>query len=207
MKRLTLTALGFIFIAVGAGQANAQNITPAERDVLVDRLQKSSTKLQEATAGLSPEQLKFKPNMFRWSVAECVEHLALAEDFLFNIYKEQIMKAPAPAGPRDPAEVTKTDQGVLKIGTDRSARFLAPEPVQPKKQTATSQELLARFIASRNGTIDTAKTTNDLRNHCAETFLGKCTDGYQFLLLIAAHSERHTLQLLEVKADPRFPKK
>jgi hypothetical protein len=32
-------------------------------------------------------------------------------------------------------------------------------------------------------------------------------DAYQWLLLLASHSERHTLQILEVKADPNFPKK
>jgi len=36
--------------------------------------------------------------------------------------------------------------------------------------------------------------------------LGKKMDAYQWILFIAAHSERHTKQLLEVKADPNFPK-
>jgi hypothetical protein len=36
--------------------------------------------------------------------------------------------------------------------------------------------------------------------------LGKKLDPYQWLLFIAAHSERHTKQMLEVKADPGFPK-
>ena len=35
---------------------------------------------------------------------------------------------------------------------------------------------------------------------------GKKLDGYEWLLYIAAHSERHTKQIDEVKADPHFPK-
>jgi len=35
--------------------------------------------------------------------------------------------------------------------------------------------------------------------------LGKI-DAYERILFVAAHSERHTKQLLEVKADPKFPK-
>jgi hypothetical protein len=31
-------------------------------------------------------------------------------------------------------------------------------------------------------------------------------DGYEFILFIAAHSERHVKQIDEVKADPNFPK-
>jgi hypothetical protein len=30
-------------------------------------------------------------------------------------------------------------------------------------------------------------------------------DGYQWILAVAAHSARHTQQILEVKADPKFP--
>lgn len=37
--------------------------------------------------------------------------------------------------------------------------------------------------------------------------LGKKLDGYQWVLFISAHSERHTKQINEVKADPGFPKK
>jgi len=36
--------------------------------------------------------------------------------------------------------------------------------------------------------------------------LGKQLDAYQWVLFIAAHSERHTKQIDEVKADPHFPK-
>ena len=32
-------------------------------------------------------------------------------------------------------------------------------------------------------------------------------DGYQWLLAAAAHTERHTKQILEVKANPNFPAK
>jgi hypothetical protein len=32
-------------------------------------------------------------------------------------------------------------------------------------------------------------------------------DGYQWVLGAAAHTERHTKQILEVKADPNFPAK
>jgi hypothetical protein len=39
-----------------------------------------------------------------------------------------------------------------------------------------------------------------------ESPMGKL-DEYEFVLLVAAHSERHTKQINEVKADPNFPKK
>ena len=52
------------------------------------------------------------------------------------------------------------------------------------------------------------KTTPDLRAHVTDQNpLGMPLDAYEFLLLISAHSERHTKQILEVEADPNYPKK
>jgi hypothetical protein len=44
-----------------------------------------------------------------------------------------------------------------------------------------------------------------LRNHVASSPIGTY-DAYQLILLIGAHSNRHTQQIEEVKADPNFPK-
>ena len=49
------------------------------------------------------------------------------------------------------------------------------------------------------------KTTPDLRAHVADSPMGQL-DAYEWLLLIGAHSKRHTEQIDEVKADPNFPK-
>jgi hypothetical protein len=48
--------------------------------------------------------------------------------------------------------------------------------------------------------------TPNLRDHAVDSPLNKKLDGYEWILFIAAHSERHTKQILEVKADPNFPK-
>jgi len=49
------------------------------------------------------------------------------------------------------------------------------------------------------------KTQDDLRGHSIEHPLLNQLDAYQWILLIAAHSERHTAQIEEVKASPGFP--
>ena len=206
MNRRLAGFLIFIAFVSVAGEARAQTLSDAEREALLSRLRKSRTNLEQATTGLSAAQWRFKPGVFRWSVAECVEHIALAEDFLFNILNEQVMKAPAPTTAKDPTAAARVDQTIINLGSDRSSRFQAPEPTRPKHQNATPQELLNRFYASRNRTLEFARGSRELRAHCMDTPLGKCTDGYQWLLLVAAHSERHTAQLLEVKADPKFPK-
>jgi hypothetical protein len=55
----------------------------------------------------------------------------------------------------------------------------------------------------------------DLRQHMIEAPPIKAVskgafdsmDGYQWVLAAAAHTERHTKQILEVKADAKFPAK
>jgi len=50
------------------------------------------------------------------------------------------------------------------------------------------------------------RSTPDLREHATDSPLQVKLDGYEWLLFIGAHSSRHTKQILEVKADPNFPK-
>jgi len=55
--------------------------------------------------------------------------------------------------------------------------------------------------------MDYVSTTNDdLRDHMGPHPVLGPLDAYQWILLISAHSERHTKQIEEVKADPNFPK-
>ena len=49
-------------------------------------------------------------------------------------------------------------------------------------------------------------TQEDLRAHSTPHPLLKTMDAYQWILLISAHSERHTAQIEEVKAQPGYPK-
>jgi hypothetical protein len=48
-------------------------------------------------------------------------------------------------------------------------------------------------------------TQEDMRNHVINFPLGMM-DAYQLVLLMSAHTNRHTQQIKEVMADPNFPK-
>ena len=89
---------------------------------------------------------------------------------------------------------------------DRSKKFQAPEQLRPRNQFGSPEAALKHFIDSRAKTVELLKTTPDLRAHVAESGLLGKIDAYERILFVAAHSERHTKQLLEVKADPKFPK-
>ncbi|MBI3483784.1 MAG: DinB family protein [Acidobacteria bacterium] len=90
---------------------------------------------------------------------------------------------------------------------DRSQKFQAPEPLRPSGKWASPAETWKHFEASRKATIEYAKKQADLRAHYMDSPAIKDMDGYEWLLFLSAHSERHTAQIREVKADAKFPKK
>lgn len=164
-------------------------------------LEQSRSYLRGAIAGLSKRQWSFKPAPERWSAAEIVEHLALAEDVLMNLITERVMKSP---GSNEPRDMRAMDDKILGVAADRTFSAKAPEPVQPSGRFETPQAAMEHFLASRDRTLQFLASTPDLRAHLGDTPFGKA-DAYQWLLYISAHTERHTKQLLEVKADPNFP--
>jgi hypothetical protein len=124
---------------------------------------------------------------------------------IFGLVTEKIMKTPAEPDKR--AEGKGKDEMILEKVVDRSQKVQAPEALRPTHRWATQQALIDHFKESRDRTIAYVENTpHDLREHFGEHPLLKQMDGYQWILLISAHSHRHTLQIEEVKANPNFPK-
>ena len=199
MKRLSVLSSALLLLGAAAF---GQGLTQADRERGVTYLEQTRDGVVESVKGLSEAQMKFKAAPERWSVAETLEHIAKAEDFIFQNVTDQVMKAPAGPAGRDTAKI---DAMVLAMIPDRSHKAQAPPPLVPTSSW-TPAESLDHFLKSRAKTIAFLESTPDLREHAADSPLGQPLDAYEWLLFIAAHSERHTKQILEVKADPAFPK-
>jgi hypothetical protein len=185
-----------------AGSLRAQDATAADKEKALALLESSKQGLVSATKGLSAAQFNFKSGPDRWSVAECIEHLAAAEDFIRGNITENVMKAPA-APDRD---VAKIDAGILMGVPDRTNKVQAPEPIRPTNRFGSPEGSLKHFLESRTATEDFLKKTPDLRAHAMDSPVGGKWDAYEWILLIGAHTQRHTKQIEEVKADANFPK-
>lgn len=186
-----------------ATAAAAVSLTEADKKEGLAQLERTRAGVVEATKGLSEAQWKFKPGPDRWSVAEVVEHIGLVEGFLIESTSTKVMESPAGKPDRD---CKSTDQLVLRAIADRSQPAKAPEPVVPKGRQSP-EEAMDQFLKTRGRTIEFLKSTPGLRDHVMDSPLGQPLDAYQWVLFMSAHSERHTKQILEVKADPNFPKK
>lgn len=203
MRNTTLTQPAFVLLLVIATAVSAQELTQSEKDRAFQYLESTKANLLEATKGLTQPQWDFKPSPDRWSVAQVMEHIAASEDFVRDgLLREKVMVSPQGQPDR---EVKKIDEAVVTMIPDRSHKAQAPDPLQPRNRFASPHESLKHFLESRATTEQYLKTTPGLRDHVMDGPVGKM-DGYEFVLFIAAHCERHTKQIEEVKADPNFPR-
>ena len=203
MRRRWIGVVLCTLLALIGTSVRAQETTQADKDKALAYLETTKKGVVDATKGLSEAQWNFKAAPDKWSVAQCTEHIAAAEDFIRGMIVEKVMKAPA-APDRD---IAKLDAGIMAMIPDRSTKAQAPEPLVPTNRFGSPEGSLKHFAESRATTEDFLKKTPDLRAHAADSPLGSKLDAYEWVLFIAAHSERHTKQILEVKADPNFPKK
>jgi len=192
-----------VFILFGLRPLD-KTLTSEERSFATQFMVTTRDTLLMDVKGLTTEQLNFKADSTRWSIAQCVEHIALAEAALTMAYQQGLQ------GPADPSKrdsIKYTDQQIIHFLTDRSRKFQAPEMLRPVGTFSSFQASLDSFVASRNRNIEFVKTTQaDLRDHFV-TFPGVgIVDDYQVILFMVSHSKRHTMQLEEVKTSPGYPK-
>jgi hypothetical protein len=201
MKIISM-AFALLLLIPGVGQILSQK----EREQGVAELEGSRKAFLDATSGLSEAQWNFKPAPDRWSIAECAEHIGVTETFILNLITEQALKGPAE--PEKRALVQGKDSSLMTMVVDRTAKFKAPEAIQPTRRWTTSEEITKNVLESRVRTIEFVSTTQeDLRDHFMDHPVFKTLDTYQWILLTSGHMRRHTAQILEVKADPNFPKR
>src|SRR6266436_2400961 len=93
IRKMRTKSLAGVLIALalmaGAAAASAQEVTQAEKDKALQYLETTKKNLLEATKGLSEAQWNFKAAPDRWAVAQVMEHIVAAEDFIRGMVKEK----------------------------------------------------------------------------------------------------------------------
>jgi len=205
MKRLLLPFALLVVLTSAATRLAPGTLTPDERKFAIDYYEKTKARLQADVKGLSQNQLNWKADSTRWSVYQCTEHIALSETLIWQWVQ---MTEHQPATPEKRSQATKmtTDQLIAAM-TDRSHKFQAPEMLRPGMQFPNEDAAVRAFVMRRDSTIDYINTTqDDLKDHFITHPVFGTMDLYEALIMLAAHTARHTLQLEEVMATPGFPK-
>src|ERR1700712_1115704 len=178
MKRILITA----FLSLALYQGNAQQkstnmLTTSERETAIQLLKQTEAGVFDAAKGLSEAQLNYKASPDKWSVAECIKHIAAAEKELWAMAEPALTQT---ANPEKRADIKFNDDDLVKAVEDRthkSKTFAALEPANSPYKTVP--EALAAFKAGRERLIALVKNTKvDLRDHVLVLSVGTY-DSYQ----------------------------
>ena len=94
---------------------------------------------------------------------------------------------------------------MLWYGIDRTQRTTTGEARVPRDQFPDHEGVAGVVQEAAREMMKTAKESQeDLRGR---QFLTASQDLYQWFLMISTHSQRHIMQISEVKAHKNFPKK
>jgi len=179
--------------------AAAGPMTAGERQRLVAHFEMTEAWLVSELEGLTDPQLRFRMTPDSWTIMDVVEHLAIAEPQYWKNLQDPL-KQPVKEGFKPQA----TDAGILWYGIDRTERTKTGDARVPRGTFPSVKESLASFRKLRAIMLDTARTSQeDFRGRALE---GGYQDLYQWFLMISTHSQRHILQVREIKAHAKYPK-
>ena len=172
-------------------------MTPLERQRALDYLEQTKAAILGSTDSFTEARWRFKPSPEQWSAAECIEHIAVVEQSLLRTLQRL---AAGPPGTEEMLAATRgKDDIILRAVPRRRGKVQAPEPARPSNRWPDTATLVASFTEIRDQTILYVRSTDHaLRSVSHPHIVFGPLDGYQWLLFLAAHSERHLRQLQEL---------
>jgi hypothetical protein len=184
-------------------------LTQAELEQCRRYVEQTGSGVTAVTRGLSEEQWNFKPGPERWSIAEIVEHMILVQELVLGSVRESLAGVTVSAE----RDYKRVDEFVVDRFPVRDTKLQAPQPARPTGRWAPPAALV-RLVANCGRLTEWVESSPDLRLRAIEAppleAISKgelqYMDGYQWVLAVAAHTERHTKQIREVQADPHFPR-
>ena len=174
-------------------------LTPEERTAAIAELEESRARLISAVEGLTPEQWHARPSEEAWSIADCAEHVAAAELPLERLFATGARERPSEEERR---RIRGKDDYVRTFLRDRSQKGESPERIRPKGRFVTPAEALRTFDERRAANIVYVRgTTEPLRDRFSPHPFAGVIDGYQWILFLAAHCDRHAAQIQEIREN------
>ena len=92
MKKLLFVCAAFLVSSFTL--MSPPTLTDKERQDAINELAKTEQGVFNSLKGLSDAQLNFKPTPDRWSISDCVKHIAVTEMFLWKM-TDSALKLPS----------------------------------------------------------------------------------------------------------------
>lgn len=185
-------------------QPNENPLNPSERADLINLFNETQSFYHRITGGLSFAQLEYKADATHWSITEIMEHIVTVEVSIFTYVEKTLEK---PVDPSRRSEIQVTDKQIVKIVTNRNGKVEAPEPMRPSGKYPDAQSAREAFHNHQTKVVDFVQTTPaDLRHRYWRHLVVGLVDLYQAVVLATAHTQRHLLQIEEIKQSEGYPK-
>ena len=166
-----------------------------EKQQLLQALELGSIALAEALDGVDERLAVCQPEESgRWSILECVEHLAVSERLLPIRLTAATRSAESHANP-------SREMRIMDRGLDRSLKAKSPTKGLPRARFATLDAAVSAFQEARSETIRFVESSgDDLRSWTPDhPLIPGPVNCHEVLLLIAIHPIRHANRLLEIR--------
>lgn len=173
---------------------------------------KNSDAARTLTSGLTEAQLNWKPSTDQWSIAQCLEHLAVATNEFEEYFQLALERARSKWPVPEPVAYKPSLLGgwlAKQVSPEATRKVPAPKIFRPADSSKISnalqmfvnqQDRFLDFVRQSTG-IDYNKTR--LRSPVTPLMRYSLADAFVITVL---HGQRHLAQARRVREMPDFPK-
>lgn len=178
---------------------------------IVSEAEKNNATATDLVRGLTEQQLNWKPNATQWSIAQCLEHLAVTSK-QFNGYFNQLIESARLKWPTNgaiPYRPSLVGGWLIKQVVPETTRKVPAPKVFKPSDSSSIQDALGLFLKQQEEFVRFVRESegvdyNRARLRSPVTPLMRYSLADAFVVTIV-HGYRHLAQANRVKAMPNFP--
>jgi hypothetical protein len=170
------------------------SLSDDERAQAIEILRRGYSEFERLTADLDHAAWTRKASPEHWSVLEIAEHLIIIEKRVPGAVLPRLMATEFVDCDLESERLK--EQAILVSLIEAKEKVSAPAVVRPVGACPSGEEACREFRAAREASIAYLETTQEeLRAHRFPHPIYGPLDGYQWLLMLGAHTLRHNRQI------------
>lgn len=179
---------------------------------VISETEKNSGAARALTSDLSETQLNWKPSAEQWSIAQCLEHLAVATGEFENYFDTALERARTKGPVNNPPPYKPSLLGgwlAKQVSPEAERKLPAPKIFRPG-DSSNIQGSLDRFLKEQDKFLNFVHQTtgidyNKTRLRSPVTPLMRYSLADAFVITVL-HGQRHLAQARRVREMPEFPR-
>jgi hypothetical protein len=185
---------------IGMTQISMTQISTAQLAAVLDQVESATRRARDLVAGRSPADLTTSLESTSWSVAQCLDHLALTTAAVLPAISEAIVRAPRLTTNRALRTGALTRLFLRNLEPPYRLRLSVHAPFVPRQQDFNSawvafEESQAQLVKTMRAAIGLAIDEVIVES---PVYARLSYNGYGALRMLAAHERRHLWQIEQI---------